>query len=344
MSPLGAWNRFWFGLVSARPLGMFRILFGGFVLVHLALSTVDLDHWYTDAGLLRGNEARLVAGPLRLSPLQWIQDPVSVRIAFAAIAAVAAGFTVGWRTRVMSMLLYLGLLSLYHRNISTICGLDQVMMITSFYLMLSPCGAALSLDARRLARKRGGTPAEPLIVPWAQRLIQIQLCVIYFDTAVIKCQGTTWLGGTALHYVLFNHEFGQFNLEWLTRYPLVVNVLTLAALLVEFALAFLLWFRPTRRWVALAGLALHAVIVPLINVPLFGEQMTATYLLFLDPDELDGLFRALDPRRCFGRRRQNNNSPTHSRRMDLPSGLPGWHQLELAFEAGESAKRLDTGG
>ncbi|MEI4896971.1 hypothetical protein Q8G71_37425, partial [Klebsiella pneumoniae] len=76
--------------------------FGVFVLVHLALSTVDLDHWYTDAGLLRGNEARLAAGPLRLSPLQWIQDPVSVRIAFAAIAAVAAAFTIGWRTRVMS--------------------------------------------------------------------------------------------------------------------------------------------------------------------------------------------------------------------------------------------------
>ena len=54
----------------------------------------------------------------------------------------------------------------------------------------------------------------------------------------------------------------------------------------EFALAFLLWFRPTRKWIALLGVLLHLGIVPLVNVPLFGEQMTALYLLFLAPDEL----------------------------------------------------------
>ena len=226
MNPVRTWNRFWFGPISARPLGVYRIVFGLFVLAHLAFISVDLDYWYTDAGLLQGDEARLAAGPLRFSPLQWVQDPFSVRCVVGGLAAVAVAFMLGWRTRIMGVLLYLGLLSLYHRNVSTNCGPDMLMMITSFYMMLSPCGAAYSLDARREARRRG-TLAEPLIIPWAQRLLQIQLCLIYFLTAAFKCNGSTWLGGTAVHYILFNHEVGQFNLEWLAGYPVVISVLTL---------------------------------------------------------------------------------------------------------------------
>ena len=184
-------------------------------------------------------------------------------------------------------------------------------------MMLSPCGAAYSLDARRVSRRRG-TLAEPLIVPWAQRLLQLQLCLIYLAAAAFKCHGSTWLGGTAIHFVLFNREFGQGNLQWLADYPAVIGVLTYSALITEFSLAFLLWFRPTRKWIALAGVLLHAGIVPLVNVPLFGEQMTALYLLFLAPDELARLLAFLDPRRWFST--QGRELPSLSARLDPAHG------------------------
>jgi len=337
MNPLRAWNRFWFGPISARPLGMFRIIFGILVLAHLAFISIELDYWYTDAGLLQGDEARLAASPLRFSPLHWVQDPVSVRCVVGVVAAVAVAFVLGWRTRIMGILLYVGLLSLYHRNISSNCGPDQLMMIVSFYMMLSPCGAALSLDARRVSQRRG-TMAEPLIVPWAQRLLQIQLCLIYLSTAAFKCHGNTWLGGTAIHFILFNHEVGQSNLEWLANYPVVISVLTQSALLVEFALAFLLWFRPTRKWIALTGVLLHLGIVPLVNVPLFGEQMTALYLLFLAPDELAALLGFFDPRRWFSRRGEELQALTA--RLDPACAFDGWRQLELASDSADSANRI----
>ena len=116
--------------------------------------------------------------------------------------AVAVGFTLGWRTRLMSILLYLCMLSLYHRNVSSNGGPDAVPAILTFYMMLCPCGAAYSLDARRAAKKRG-TAAEPLIVPWALRLLQMQICLIYFQSTIIKCQGPLWLNGTTVHYILF---------------------------------------------------------------------------------------------------------------------------------------------
>ena len=299
MNPLRAWNTFWFGPISARPLGAFRIAFGVVALANLALLTADFDHWFTDAGLLHGTEAREAAGPLRLSPLQWVQDPTSVRVAFGATAIVAVLFTLGWRTRLMGVGLYLGMLSIHHRNVSSACGADVLLIILAFYLMLSPCGAAYSLDARRASRKRG-TLAEPLIVPWAQRLIQLQLCLVYFNTAMLKANGSTWLDGTAIHYVLNNTEVGRFRLDPLTQYPLAINAMTLGGLVVEFALAFLLWFRATRRWAVLAGLGLHAGILLTVNIPIFGELMTACYLTFLAPDELDAMLRRLDPRGWLG--------------------------------------------
>ena len=88
--PVRAWNSFFFRPTSARPLGAIRILFGLLALANLAFSAVDLDYWYTDAGLLRGDEARNVAGPLQLSPLHYLQDPASVRVAFAFTATAAA--------------------------------------------------------------------------------------------------------------------------------------------------------------------------------------------------------------------------------------------------------------
>ena len=104
-----------------------------------------------------------------------------------------------------------------------------------------------------------------------------------------------------VHYILFNREFREFNMEWLAQYPLLINVMTHGAILIEFALAFWLWFRPTRRWAILAGVALHLGIRPILNVPGFGEVMTATYLTFLAPDELDAVLRFLDPRAWLAR-------------------------------------------
>jgi hypothetical protein len=336
MNPLRAWNRFWFGPISARPLGAFRLVFGLIVLANLALLTVDLEYWFTDAGLLQGAEARAVAAPLRYSPMQWYQSPATVRAFFAATAAVAVLFTIGWQTRLMGVLLYLGMLSIHHRNILSNSGPDGLLVIMLFFLMLSPSGAAYSLDARRATRRRGA-PAEPLIVPWAQRLIQVQLCLIYFVTSVWKCNGSTWLNGTAIHYVLNNTEVGRFRLDPLTQYPLAINALSLAGLLTEFALAFFLWFRATRTWTICAGLGLHFGVLFMVNVPIFGELMTACYLTFLAPDELDGLLRRINPRNWFGRPRRESGTRSILGRVDEPSCFQKPHTAETAPEEAGAA-------
>jgi hypothetical protein len=301
--PLRAWNRAWFAPTSARPLGAFRVLFGLVVLVHLALLAPEAEEWLSDAGRMRGAEAREMAGPLRPSPLQYAGDPATVRLWMACSMGLAVAFTIGWRTRVVGVLLYLALLGIHQRNLLTTSGADTLLMVDMFLMMLSPCGAAYSLDARRAARRRG-TVAEPLILPWAQRLIQVQVALVYLATALYKAGGPSWADGTALAYVLNNAEFRRWTLG-LTGSPELIAVSTYAALAVELALPFLLWFRSSRPWAALAGVSLHVGILLTVNIPVFGELLMASYLLFLTPEEFESLRRRVDPRRvldAFGRR------------------------------------------
>ena len=338
MNPLRAWNAFWFRPTSARPLGAFRIAYGLAVMVHLAFLAPQVDFWLSDAGLLVGTEAKELAGPLRFSPLHYWQSPAVARAVFGATAAVAALLILGWRTRIMAALLYAGLLAMHHRNLASCSGADVLMVVLAFYLMLSPCGAAYSLDARRAARRRG-TEAEPLILPWAQRLIQIQISVLYFSCALLKAAGRPWLDGTALHYIFSNGEVRRFTFG-LTDYPLLINAMTHGAVLVEFFLVFGLWSRAARPWAIAAGVALHVGIMVTINIPVFGELMIASYLAFLDPDQLDALLRPLArlvPRRAGAARRDGI-------RFDPPDAPRGPHrpaaarQLTLGFlEAGAEA-------
>jgi Vitamin K-dependent gamma-carboxylase len=307
-APLRAWNKFWFAPTSARPLGALRVLFGLIVLLDLAILATDLDAWFTDSGHLRGTEARELAGPvwsakfdvpMRWSPLQTYRGPVAVRCVFGATALAAVVFTLGWRTRVAGMLLYAGLLSIHHANILTCSGADVLLMVVAFLLMLSPCGAALSLDAIRRNRQCGG-PVSALVAPWAQRLIAIQISVVYFVTALLKARGASWSDGTALHYILNNGEARRFTLG-LTAYPTVLSAMTVGAMFLEFALAFLLWVRAARALMIAAGLALHLGITLTVNIPIFGELIVACYLAFLSPTEWDAIARTLDPRRWFRR-------------------------------------------
>ena len=198
----------------------------------------------------------------------------------------------------MSVLSYLGMLTIHHRVLPAVSGADVLMMCLSFYMLFCPSGEAYSLDAKRRDRKRG-TLAEPLIEPWGFRLIQIQLCLIYFVTAVLKCNGVTWLNGTAIHYVLNNPEIGRFNLYPLQEYPIAINLFTYGALALEFVLVCGLWLRATRPWTIAAGIALHVGVLFTVNIPIFGELMTACYVLFLTPDELASVLKMINPRTYF---------------------------------------------
>jgi hypothetical protein len=176
----------------------------------------------------------------------------------------------------------------------------------------------------------------------------MQICLLYFQSTVIKCQGPLWLSGQSVHYILFLREFRELDMEWLANFPLVINMMTQGAILFQFALAFWLWFKPTRRWAIVAGLILHVGLKPILNIPAFGETMMATYLTFLAPDELDALIRFLDPRAWLARLGVRWPSAAFWKSGSGGRALAGagYHQLEFPFEGvdGQPSRQAVSAG
>lgn len=291
-SLMRAWNRFFFEPQSPTPIAMFRIFYGLLVIADLILLSPDWQTWFGPRGLvtLQGMRA-LEPGPrlnvfTLLPPTAFWPDAV-----FWVMLAAAITLTVGYRTRTSSIVVWVLLASIHQRNLLITNSGDTMMRVTGFFLMFAPAGAAYSVD-RWLRRRQSAEGDEiPPCSPWAQRMIQIELSLLYIMSFWTKSMGPAWVNGTALHYVEHLDQFRRFPLPAMFLDPLVVRVETWGTLAIEFALGFLIWFKELRYRVLLAGVVLHLGLEYAMNVPLFQWIMLSTFITFVEPADLE---RALD--------------------------------------------------
>src|SRR5262249_28830155 len=126
---------------------------------------------------------------------------------FWIFVVVALCLCVGLYTRASSIVFFVLLASLHQRNLYIANSGDTLLRASAFFLMFAPAGAALSLDRWRNIRQGKETAAIRPQAPWAQRMIQIQLALLYLITVWNKTQGPAWIDGTALYYVYNLDQF-----------------------------------------------------------------------------------------------------------------------------------------
>ncbi|MFD5200847.1 HTTM domain-containing protein [Streptomyces sp. NPDC058375] len=100
-------------------------------------------HWDLARQLTDGNEA--------FSVLMWTDSAVWFEAVYVLTLLSAAALMVGWRTRTMSVLFMVGVLSVQNRSIFMGDGGDNVVHLMAIYLVLTRCAQVWSLDARRAA-------------------------------------------------------------------------------------------------------------------------------------------------------------------------------------------------
>jgi hypothetical protein len=278
-----AWNRFFFQPIPACSLGLFRIVFACVLLVTVTTLAEDALVWYGEEGVVPAAVARQSLEGPRLNLLTILpQSDLTVRCFFAVLLLAGVSLLIGYKTRLASIVVWACLVSMHHRDVFLLHSGDHLMRTLSFFLMFAPSGRAYSVD-RLLGLRRGlESPGIPYIVPWAQRLLQIQLCVMYFSAVLYKLAGTHWLDGTAAWYISQLDEFKRFPLPDLAHTLWFSQLATWSALAVEAAFPLLVWFRPLRRYVLLAGVLLHLGLEYTMNIPFFQWVVLASYCLFLD--------------------------------------------------------------
>lgn len=293
---MNAWRRFWFAPQSTTALGLFRIAFG-LIVVAWTLSLVP------DLGAFFGPHGFLPSSPREQYTVAILGAHPSMSLvvgAFVVLLVVGICLTIGFATRVAAVAVWLLVTAFQRRNTFVFDAGDALIRIDAFLLMLAPSGAALSVD--RWLRHKDDFWAAPARAPWAVRLVQLQISALYLFAVWAKLRGQDWNAGTAVSYSLQMHDLHRFSVPGMFVHNIyLVNLQTYATLVIETALAFLVWNRRARPWVILAGVLLHVFIDYAILVGFFSFIVIASYLAFLPPETADRA--VMTTRRYIARRR-----------------------------------------
>jgi hypothetical protein len=272
------WDDFFFTPQSPVPIALFRIFYGVCVTATILLLHGDWLNWYGVHAWVSLPAMRQVEQGTRINLFTVMpQDD-------RWIAALM--LTAGLWTRVSSIAVFICLTSIQQRNLLILHGGDVFLRVAGFFLIFAPAGAALSID--RLLRVRRGMEAaeiEPR-APWAQRIIQCELALMYLTSFLWKLKGHTWLDGTALYYVFHLHALARFPLPQWIQSAALLKVGSWFTLALEFSLGVLIWFRRFRYPLLLMGLLFHLAIEYALNLPMFAWDVLAAYVLFVDPADL----------------------------------------------------------
>lgn len=288
-SLLKVWHKFWFEPTDSISLCLYRICYGLLVLqigfIHLGDHFAD---WYGPRAIV---DVRTVIDHF------WYREPhfdlllllpqhssAAMDIFFYCFLGSAALLTLGLGSRYAAALVWLSLVSLHHHDPYNINGGDAFLRGAGLFLALSPCGDYLSLDA--VIRRRRGLPAPKPSAPWAQRMIQMQLALVYWQTFCCKIVGSQWLDGTAVYYATRLDDMLRFPAPWLTDNMYLLKALNWYTLLIEFFGWNLIWFKETRYYVLAGLLVLHLGIDFVINLPVFEWAFIATLITFIEPQDL----------------------------------------------------------
>lgn len=282
------WNEFFFAPESPAGVSLFRFPMAVLLIAYACSVWPDAEAWFTNRGVV-------TSGTVFKHSLGWSVFrvlPNTIQVAqgvLVALIVAALGMIAGYRTRVFTVLAFVALASCHHRMPYNLSSGDTMLRVTLFFLMFSNCGHALSLD-RYLALRRSGARRigfgdllhAPPAPGWATRLIQLQVATAYLSTVFWKLEGSTWLAGTASWYARQINVFQRLPLPGLFDNPHIVALSTWGTLVVETAMATLVWIKPARKYVLATGLLLHIGLELTMNIPTFQWVMMSTYLCFLD--------------------------------------------------------------
>jgi hypothetical protein len=275
-----SWNRFWFTPQPTSSLALFRIAIG-LITLGWGLSLVpDLHAFFSSQGIEPVPPANTPTGMWGV--LNTFPDfGVAVGL-FVALLVASVSLTVGYRTRLASVVVFVAVLSFEHRTPSVWNSGDGLLRILCFYLMFAPAGTSLSFDRRRKVHDRFWEfPARP---QWAVRLVQIQISAVYLSAVWFKLHGTGWVDGTAVSFAARMEDLHRFAVpSILADSALFSSVATYWTLAIELMVGVLVWNRAARPYVLALGIALHVVTGLTLRLAFFPETMIVAYLAFLSP-------------------------------------------------------------
>jgi predicted DCC family thiol-disulfide oxidoreductase YuxK len=284
-----AWSQFWFQERLTSPLEIARIGIGAAMLLHYSLATPHLFDLWGDEGWMP-REVVLKFHDRWMQSVFYYFDAPWQWIAFHGLLLVCcAAFTVGWRTSWVKWISLIGQISYDYRNPTLTYGADWIVASLLFILCVAPVGRAWSLDRVRAVRTAKAADLEARLPPFRSawsgaciRLMQVQMALLFFYSAISKIEGEPWQSGDAVWTVFTMDEYyNRFALDAFASHYWLVNLATYGTILIEIAFPFLIWQRRTRPYLLAAAVFLHLQFALFIGLFYFSFVMIMGHMSFL---------------------------------------------------------------
>lgn len=266
---------FFFLPASPLPLAILRICIGSLLLYQAAVLAPFVFELFGQNALVQGVLSQYLSNPnlptiksffKLLAPLGVTESQAILAICIVYILSLI-GMIAGYRTKLFIPLSWLLHLTLMNTAPCSNYGADQFLHIGLFYLMLSPCGDALSISS---LQNPGRTSTAARF--WL-RLIQLHLCVAYLASGIEKSVGVQWWSGEVIWRALNLPVYAQFDMTWLAPHECVLRLAAWGTLIIEIGYPLFIWPRKTRMlWVFLVA-SLHIGIALLLGLGIFGLTM-----------------------------------------------------------------------
>lgn len=262
------WLNFFFKERPVEGIAIFRILLGLLALVTFIQDTIVMHDLWGPYGLQSvSTMAKNYSFPI-LSIFQYLNLTPELLIFLVSLQILSLiFFTIGYKTRLSSILSFILMVSFHQRNINILSSSDLLMRILFMYMVFAPAANAYSIDS--WLAKIKGSPLKREYASWTLRLIQIQIAVVYVSTVIAKAKGITWLDGSAVYYATRLEDFTRFSVPLVLDWKWSLALITWSTLIVELALGTLIFVDEFRKPLIVLGLVFHLGIEYMMSIPTF---------------------------------------------------------------------------
>lgn len=288
------WNEYWFALRPLHGLALFRIYLGLIFFLY---------YWFRlpYAAEMFSNEAFYVVHPFfeKFPPLPLFSPRMAQLIILGCLFSSLC-FAAGIFTRFFNVILlcFVSYLSALESALAPQC--HNLIFISLFLLLFAPAGRFGSLDYWLWRRRHPDQdPKLRKVGPiWIQRLIVIQLAMVYFSNSFFKLYfAEDWFTGENLRRIFLANTFGQKPLGlWIADQSWLLPYLGTGFFLFQIMLPILLLTPQYRTFAVAGGTLLHLLIHFCMRLTsIFFFTMTAHYVLVIPPERWEKLLYRLRP-------------------------------------------------
>jgi hypothetical protein len=249
------------------------------LLADICARSVDLDAFYTDGGVLP--RALLQVPRFRFSVHAMMGDARGEQLLFVLASACSLLLLIGVWPRLMALSSWFLLASLDARNPLVLNHGDELLRIFLFWSIFVPLAGTGAANKRHLSVFTAA--------------LTLQVCVVYFFSALLKTDSAWRLSGTAVYSALSLEQLSTGLGRGLLNWPGLLRAATFFVYYLELLgplALFVPWRnRRVREAVVILFVAVHLGIAATLNLGLFPWVSILGWVLILPSETLDSFRR-----------------------------------------------------